>query len=63
MWASFEYGIASATPRDVPVNVELVKIRTIFELTGGKVSSEPANIKSTVLSSILVDDAATDAQI
>ncbi|EFA05280.1 hypothetical protein TcasGA2_TC015437 [Tribolium castaneum] len=31
---------------DLPVNVELVKIRTIFELTGGRFSSEPAKIKS-----------------
>jgi len=37
----------------LPVKVELVKIRTIFELTGGKFSKEPANIKSMVLSSIL----------
>lgn len=36
-----------------PVNVELVKILTILELTGGKDSKEPANIKSTVRSSIL----------
>lgn len=38
---------------NLPVNVELVKMRTIFELTGGNVSSEPANIKSTVRSSIV----------
>lgn len=38
---------------DLPVKVELVKIRTIFELTGGKDSKEPAKIKSTVLSSIV----------
>lgn len=37
----------------IPVNVELVKIRTIFELTGGNDSKEPANIKSTVRSSII----------
>lgn len=37
----------------LPVNVELVKIRTIFELTGGNDSNEPQNIKSTVLSSIM----------
>lgn len=36
-----------------PVNVELVKILTILELTGGKDSKEPAKIKSTVRSSIL----------
>lgn len=37
----------------IPVKVELVKIRTIFELTGGNDSKEPANIKSTVRSSIV----------
>ena len=31
-----------------PVNVELVKIRTILELTEGKVPNEPAKIRSTV---------------
>ena len=36
------------------MNVELVKILTIFELTGGSCSKEPAKIKSTVLSSILI---------
>lgn len=36
-----------------PVNVELVKILTIFELTGGKLSKLPAKIWSTVLSSIV----------
>ena len=34
------------------VNVELVKIRTILELTGGKSLRLPANILSTVFSSI-----------
>lgn len=34
------------------MNVELVKILTILELTGGKFSRDPAKIKSTVLSSI-----------
>lgn len=33
----------------MPVNVELVKIRTIFELTGGNDSNEPANIKSVII--------------
>lgn len=42
--------------RNSPVNVELVKIRTILELTGGKFSSEPAKIVSIVRSSILVDE-------
>lgn len=37
----------------LPVNVELVKIRTIFELTGGRFSSEPAKIKSMVRSSMV----------
>lgn len=37
----------------MPVNVELVKILTILELTGGKFSSDPAKIRSTVLSSIV----------
>ena len=34
--------------RQVPVKVELVKMRTILELTGGKVASDPAKIESTV---------------
>lgn len=38
-----------------PVNVELVKIRTIFELTGGRDSKEPANMKSMVRSSIVME--------
>lgn len=37
----------------LPVNVELVKILTIFELTGGRDFSEPPKIRSTVRSSIL----------
>lgn len=41
--------------RRLPVNVELVKILTIFELTGGKFSNEPAKIVSMVRSSILFD--------
>lgn len=36
-----------------PVNVELVKMRTIFELTGGRDSSEPRNMESMVRSSII----------
>lgn len=36
-----------------PVNVELVKMRTIFELTGGRDSSEPRNMESIVRSSII----------
>ena len=39
---------------NMSVNVELVKIRTIFELTGGKSTSDPANIRSIVCSSIFV---------
>lgn len=39
---------------DIPVKVELVKMRTIFELTGGRDSSDPAKIKSTVRSSMLL---------
>jgi len=39
---------------DPPVNVELVKMRTIFELTGGRDSREPRNMESMVRSSILV---------
>lgn len=38
----------------MPVNVELVKILTILELTGGKFSRDPAKIKSTVRSSIFI---------
>lgn len=38
-----------------PVNVELVKMRTIFELTGGRDSSEPRNMESIVRSSIMLD--------
>lgn len=38
----------------VSVNVELVKIRTIFELTGGRDFNEPANMKSMVRSSIFL---------
>lgn len=41
--------------KNSPVNVELVKIRTIFELTGGKDSRDPWNIESIVLSSILAN--------
>ena len=37
-----------------PVKVELVKIRTIFELTGGKSWRPPPNILSTVFSSMFV---------
>lgn len=35
------------------MNVELVKIRTIFELTGGRDFKDPAKIESIVFSSIL----------
>lgn len=37
----------------LPVKVELVKMRTILELTGGSVPRDPAKIRSTVWSSIL----------
>lgn len=36
----------------LPVKVELVKIRTIFELTGGRDFNDPAKIESIVFSSI-----------
>ena len=36
------------------VKVELVKIRTILELTGGKFVKQPAKMASIVFSSILV---------
>lgn len=39
-----------------PVNVELVNILTILELTGGRDSNEPAKIKSIVRSSIDYDE-------
>ena len=35
------------------VKVELVKMRTILELTGGKFVREPANIESIVFSSMI----------
>ena len=38
---------------NMSVNVELVKIRTILELTGGKSIKPPANILSIVCSSML----------
>ena len=38
---------------NMSVNVELVKIRTILELTGGKSVNPPANILSIVFSSML----------
>ena len=38
---------------NMSVNVELVKIRTILELTGGKSIRLPANILSIVFSSML----------
>ena len=37
----------------LPVNVELVKILTIFELTGGKDLSDPEKIESITFSSIV----------
>lgn len=36
----------------LPVKVELVNIRTIFELTGGKDFKDPEKIESIVVSSI-----------
>ena len=38
----------------LPVKVELVNIRTIFELTGGKDFKDPEKIESTVVSSMFL---------
>ena len=43
---------ARTTTGDPPVNVELVKMRTILELTGGRLCREPAKMRSTVRSSM-----------
>ena len=40
---------------NMSVNVELVKMRTIFELTGGKSVRLPEKILSTVFSSIMTE--------
>ena len=49
----YTYSMSVLRSINMSVNVELVKIRTILELTGGKSIRLPANILSIVFSSML----------
>jgi len=50
----FFYSILFLVTINLPVKVELVNIRTIFELTGGKDFKDPEKIESIVVSSIVL---------